>query len=276
MKEMLLLTCLILLVFPVGSKVSEWKPARLPRKKHKFVVVAHRGNHVHAPENTLEALENAIKAEVDYVEVDLRTTRDGQIVIMHDSSVDRMTDGKGKVVDMTFAEFRSLHIVDRRFPQRTPEPPPTFEEVLQHAEGKIHLYLDAKAVDPKQVLELLRKYHMERSVVVYCGNDEIEKWRKAAPKLPLMISPPDEAKSVEALEAFWKAHPVEILDGGYFTYTRENVSAAHLWRVEVWPDIQNPAENPKQWEKALETGLQGLQTDHPEQLIAYLKQTKRR
>lgn len=276
MKEVLLLVSLLAFVLPITAQAEGWKPARLPRKRHKFVVVAHRGNHVHAPENTLEALQNAITAEVDYVEIDLRTTRDGHIVIMHDSTVDRMTDGKGKVADMTLAEFRALHIVDRRFPQRAPEPPPTFEEILQHAQGKIYLYLDAKAVDPKQVWELLLKYKMEHSVVVYCGDDEIEKWRKPTPKLPLMISPPDESKRVEVLESFWKSHQVEILDGGYYTYTRENVEIAKQWHVEVWADIQSPLESPEQWNKALETGMQGLQTDHPEQLIAYLKKIKKR
>jgi glycerophosphoryl diester phosphodiesterase len=270
--------CILLLLCVVGGGQSDplWKPAPLPRKKHRFVVIAHRGDHVHAPENSLLALQEAIRGGADYVEVDLRTTHDGHIVIMHDSTVDRTTNGKGKVSEMTLSEVRSLHLVDRRFHDLKPEPPPTFEEILQQAKGKIYLYLDAKAVDPAQVLQMLKQYRMERSVVVYTGTGEIGRWRKDAPKLPLMISPPREAKTPEALEAFWKEHKVELLDGDYDGYTVETVSAAKQWQVEVWTDIQSPFENPKQWATALKTGLQGLQTDHPADLLAYLKEHKQR
>jgi glycerophosphoryl diester phosphodiesterase len=58
----------------------------MPAPRHPYIVVAHRGDHEHAPENTLAAFANAIKAGVDYVEIDLRTTVDSQLVIMHDAS----------------------------------------------------------------------------------------------------------------------------------------------------------------------------------------------
>src|SRR5215469_9447866 len=80
----------------------------LPAIKHNFIVVAHRGDHTHAPENTLEAFKNAILDSADYVEIDLRTTLDSQLIIMHDASVDRMTNGKGFVKDMTFEVLKKL------------------------------------------------------------------------------------------------------------------------------------------------------------------------
>src|SRR5580658_3936942 len=69
--------------------------APLPAPRHAFTVVCHRGDHTHAPENTLAAFANAIKAGADYVEIDLRTTVDSQLVIMHDATVNRMTGGSG-------------------------------------------------------------------------------------------------------------------------------------------------------------------------------------
>lgn len=71
--------------------------ATIPKSKNDFAVIAHRGNHTNAPENTLIAYLNAITAGADYIETDLRTTKDSQLVIMHDASVNRMTNGNGKI-----------------------------------------------------------------------------------------------------------------------------------------------------------------------------------
>ena len=273
MKEILIMAVGLLLIAPQSDT---WKPAPYPKKRHRFVVIAHRGDHTQAPENTVSALHNTITEGADYMETDLRTTKDGHIVIMHDSTVDRMTNGKGKVADMTLEEFQRLQIVDRRFPNRLPETPPTFEELLQAAKGRLYFYLDCKAVAPKQVWGLLKKYKMEKYALVYTYGDDWKRWRKECPRMPIMVSPPEGAKTPETLKAWWKRQPVELLDGGADGYTRVMVEAAKEWGVEVWPDIQNPNESPEQWGKALELGFQGLQSDHPAQLIAYLKSIGRR
>ena len=80
---------------------------------------AHRGEHHHHPENSLPAIEAAAGAGVDYVELDIRTTSDGQLVLMHDATVNRMTNGKGKVAEMTFDEIRALDL-SARFPGQFP------------------------------------------------------------------------------------------------------------------------------------------------------------
>lgn len=71
-------------------------------------VVGHRGNRAHAPENTLESFRQAVAAGVDALEFDVRLSRDGEVVVMHDPTVDRTTDGKGRVADLTLAELRAL------------------------------------------------------------------------------------------------------------------------------------------------------------------------
>src|SRR5579871_1635952 len=82
--------------------------APLPRLKHPIAVIAHRAGRGIMPENTLAAIRNAIKLGVDYVELDIRATSDGHLVIMHDSTVDRTTNGKGAVRDLDFATIESL------------------------------------------------------------------------------------------------------------------------------------------------------------------------
>jgi glycerophosphoryl diester phosphodiesterase len=106
----LLLGCSLFVSF---LNVSYGLQAPIPKSKNGFVVIAHRGNHVEAQENTLAAFQNAIKVGADYVEIDLRTSKDSQLVIMHDGTVNRMTDGIGKVSDLTWAELQQLKVIER-------------------------------------------------------------------------------------------------------------------------------------------------------------------
>ncbi|MDX1934938.1 MAG: glycerophosphodiester phosphodiesterase family protein [Capsulimonadales bacterium] len=260
---------------------TSWPLAKIPQIKNKFVVVAHRGDHTAAPENTLTALRNAKKCGADYMEIDLRTTRDGRIVLMHDDDVDRMTDGKGPVASMTLKEIKALRVIDRR-PNLPPdavrtETVPTFEEALDAARReRLLFYLDCKEIDPKQVLDLLVRYRMEKNVVVYDGVEGCRLWKKTTPDIPVMTSFPGSIRTPEALEEFWRRDSVEILDGGFSRYTPEMVVAAHSWGAVVWPDIQNPNERPAQWEVAVRMGVKGLQSDHPGALVSYLKSVGKR
>src|SRR5260370_483413 len=86
------------------------QPNPVPKPRHRFTVVCHRGNHVAYPENSMAAYEEAIKVDADYIEIDLRTTKDGQLISMHDATVNRMTDGTGAVKDLTFAEIEKLKV----------------------------------------------------------------------------------------------------------------------------------------------------------------------
>jgi glycerophosphoryl diester phosphodiesterase len=245
----------------------------LPKPKHTFIVVAHRGDHEHAPENTLAAFANAIKAGVDYVEIDLRTTVDSQLVIMHDASVNRMTGGSGMIRDMTYDAIRALKVKDKIHPEWGEFEIPAFEQVLALCRGKIHIYLDFKNADPAVAYKEIVKYGMERQVIVYINEEkQFYQWRAAAPAMPLMVSLPGTIRDTAALDTFLnKVHP-EILDGNYSQYNEDMIKAANEQGYIVLPDIEGPNENPAFWDKALQKGFTGVQTDHPEELIDYLKE----
>src|SRR5580658_7077215 len=89
-----------------GDPVRTMAP--LPALKHPIAVIAHRAGRNGTPENTLSAIRNAIELGVDYVELDIRATKDGQLVIMHDGTVDRTTNGKGAVKDLDLDTIRTL------------------------------------------------------------------------------------------------------------------------------------------------------------------------
>ncbi len=248
----------------------------LPACYHRFVVTSHRGNHVDVPENTIDAIKEAIRVGADYAEIDIRTTKDGRPVIMHDGTVDRMTNGHGNVADLTFDEIEALEVKDSKHANAPLRRVPTFEQILQTAKGKINLYMDIKAVTPQQILPWLHQYRMEKSVIAYLyGVEEIDQWRAGAPHVPI-IADTAEMKTPEEMEAAWRAHPYEIFDGGAMYYRKDLVERAHKLGAKVWPDIQNPGESPAQWEPVMALGIDGFQTDHPEMMVKYLKQTVRR
>jgi glycerophosphoryl diester phosphodiesterase len=78
----------------------------------RVMVVAHRVDWLNVPENSIPAIQNCIEKGIDIVEIDVRKTKDGQLILMHDKTVNRTTDGNGVITEMTFADIRKLHLRD--------------------------------------------------------------------------------------------------------------------------------------------------------------------
>jgi len=104
----------------------------------KVLRIGHRGACGHAPENTLVSIQKAINLKCDLVEVDVRRTKDGHLVLLHDERVDRTTNGKGAVAEMT---LKILQTLDAGSGQRIP----TLQEALRVANGRVGLILELKA-----------------------------------------------------------------------------------------------------------------------------------
>ena len=138
--------------------------AELPAMTNRFVVIAHRGEHLRHQENTLEAIEGAIAAGADFVEIDLRRSRDGVYLLMHDRTVDRMTTGQGAVASLKWAELSALSVRDRRLTQVPPSRIPKFTEALRACHGRIRIYLDFKDGDRAETAKLIREAGCERDV----------------------------------------------------------------------------------------------------------------
>ena len=110
-------------------------------KSDQIMVIAHRGDWRNAPENSLQAIQNSIEMDVDMVEIDIRETKDGQLVLMHDLSNDRTTNGKGAVKDWTLEHLKTLILIDGSG-SVTEHKIPTLEEALLLAKDKILINLD--------------------------------------------------------------------------------------------------------------------------------------
>src|ERR1035438_7971269 len=101
--------------------------AQSPRQ---IVAISHRGEHLQRPENTIPAFLEAIRVGADFFEADVQTTSDGKLVLSHDATVDRCTDGKGRVDSMTFDQIEALDAGIKKGPQYAGTKIPTFDQVL--------------------------------------------------------------------------------------------------------------------------------------------------
>src|SRR5262245_23106455 len=140
------------------------QPVRPPRG---LQVIAHRGAMTQAPENTSAAIEFSIADAVDWVEVDVRLTRDGHHVLFHDDELGGKTDADGRVRDRTLAEVRAAGAGSkfaRRFARQRIL---TLQEGLVLARDRVNLYLDCKDIDPALLAREILDAGMGKQVVVY-------------------------------------------------------------------------------------------------------------
>jgi glycerophosphoryl diester phosphodiesterase len=265
-----MVTTPLLVAVALGAPTEGFAP--MPKVRHRVAVCAHRGGSALAPENTLAAYRNAIRLGVDFIEIDVRATRDGRLVISHDSTVDRMTNGQGRVADLDFATVRALDAGAKFGSEYAGEKVPTLDEVLALARGKVGIYLDHKAGPIPDIVAALRKHRMTRSVVVYNGVSALQEWKRLAPDIPVMPGLPDHYRRPGGIAEFLKVLHAEVTDGDTADYTADLVREAQAAGVKVYVDCLGPSnDNPAGWQKALDLGVDGIQTDHPDQLIAYLK-----
>jgi glycerophosphoryl diester phosphodiesterase len=152
-------------------------------------IIAHRGASKLAPENTISSFKEAFLHGAKMVELDVQQTKDGKLVIMHDDSVDRTTNGKGKISDLTLEEIKSLDAGSKFSPKYAGEKVPTLEEVFEWAKGKVRVDVEIK--DTKQLDgmmgELTKVIHnkgMEKDVIITSFDKEaIDSINNSAPEL---------------------------------------------------------------------------------------------
>ena len=236
----------------------------------QIVVISHRGEHLAHPENTLPAFQAAIDAKADYFELDVRTTSDGQLVLMHDSTVDRMTNGHGAVRDMTFEQIRALDAGTKFASQFAGTKVPTFEEALRLAHGKIGVYVDSKSIAPDDLVAMLEKTDMSDKVVIYGGGGFLKRVLALRPALKVM----PEAGNVEVLTKLIDALMPHVVAFDASDFKDEVIQVAQQAKAAIYVDRLGQADNPAAWQDAVDRGANGIQTDHPAALVEYLKAKK--
>ena len=148
---------------------------RLSAEDNKEVLVmTHRAHSTDKsiPENSIPAVQECIRLGVDFIEVDTQRTADGQIVICHDQTIDRTTNGSGDITKMNLSDIRQYRLLDRDG-KVTNEMMPTLEELLKAARGKIYVNLDysPRTASTAEVLGMVEKLDMVQGVLMYCNTE---------------------------------------------------------------------------------------------------------
>ena len=246
--------------------------APISAQTRHVVAIAHRGEHLHHPENTMPAFQEAVRLGADYIEVDVRTTADGKLVLSHDGNVDRCTNGKGEVAKMTFEQIRELDAGIKMGPEFAGTKVPTFDEVLDYARGKINIYVDVKQVTAKDLVEHIVDHGMADHVVIYSGRISKD-IQQLNPKLKIM----PESVSVDLVQRIIaELHP-KVIAFGASDWTPEIIKVAKASGTELYVDRQGadrngPTDNPAAWQAAIDAGADGIQTDRPGELVKYLRE----
>lgn len=230
-------------------------------------IYAHRGCSGRYPENTMLAFFKAAECGCDGIELDVQLTKDGEVVVIHDETVDRTTDGAGPVKDYTQKDLRRLNAAKGLDGGFGVLPIPTFDEYCAWACGHdlvtnveiktgIYYYEDIE----EKTLALIEKYHLEDRMMVSSFNHmSLERFRTLAPNIPrgALIGPDGlgNAGFYCARYGFDYFHPcVKQL-------TRADVDGCHAWGVGVNVWTVNGLEEVA---RALEWGCDGIITNYPE------------
>ena len=261
------LICLALSCLTAAVCADEPRYATPPHQGGIYVI-AHRGAHAGIPENTLAAYRKAIELGADFVEIDLRTTRDGALVSIHNRTVDAyVLDGtRGNVSDFTLAQLQTLDIGTRVGPRWKDERVPTFDEILRLCKNKIGIYVDLKQADIDRVAARIQAHGMQRQVVWCIRPDQVAAVRLACPECIPMPDPRSEA----TLPAMLKQMTPTIVAPVWNDFSATFAGKCHAAGAIVFVDErESTAAN---WQQALDWGADGIQTDAPEELIEFLAQ----
>ena len=242
-----------------------------PPKHDGIYVVAHRGLHNGIPENTIPAYQKAIELDVDFVEIDVRTTKDGKFVSIHNDSIDAYVPGKtGKVKDFTLEELRSFDVGSRIGPEWKGTQIPTFEEILDQCKGKCGVYLDLKEAPIAPLVKLIKKRDMESDVIWFGTVNSIEAFKELQKLCPECVPMPDPGPESNLPILFEELKP-RVIASAWKRYSSTFAEKCHAQGAIVIMDDSDPGC----WEQAIEWGVDGIQTDHPKELIELLEKKQK-
>lgn len=165
----LLLSSLLAFFASDASAVSLVIPdSSHPSLLHEIPLIAHRGAALLAPENTIPAFDAAVALQADFLELDIQMSRDGALVVLHDSTVDRTTNGTGAVKDLTLDQLQALDAGQKFHPAFHGTKLPTLDEVLTRYGGATGLLLELKVPSrypgiEQQLAALLQQHRLDRT-----------------------------------------------------------------------------------------------------------------
>ena len=229
-------------------------------------VVAHRGGALLGPpENTLPAIEKAIEVGADLIEIDIRQTSDGHLVLMHDTTVDRTTNGRGRVSDLTHEQIRALEIVHNG---EGVVRVPTLREALRTMKGRIDPDLDYKEGDIGGLLKVVRELDMIPDCTMHgswerCQTiSDLEPGMRIRPTVDYPLQVPELARTLRPA----------LINMDWHAVTEEAIRLSHLHGCGAFVNCLERADTVLYMEMAVAAGADFIQSDRPDRVVKYLKE----
>ncbi|WP_166805804.1 glycerophosphodiester phosphodiesterase family protein [Jeotgalibacillus sp. R-1-5s-1] len=229
-----------------------------------MVAVAHRGAASYAPENTMAAFQKGLEFGADFLEADVHMSKDGELIIMHDESVDRTTNGSGLIRDLTLEQIKELEAGSHFHPDFFGEPVMTLDELLEAFYGQIGLVIEIKhpALYPgieEKVVELLSQYPSTESIIVQSFDiDTMKRIHELDPDLQIAVLMkasfvPVSPGKLDELTSF-----ADYINFNISFVTRRTVNEVHErdGKVLVWSK-----KDKRLIQKAVLYGVDGIITD---------------
>lgn len=246
------------------------------QEQQQMVNIAHRGASGHAPENTMAAFQKAVEMKADYFELDVQMTKDGKLVVIHDTTVDRTTNGTGFVGDLTLKEIRKLDAGSWFSEEFAGAKVPTFEEVLDAFRGKIGILIELKSPElypgiEKKVAEALKERNMHKpnnsKIIIQSFNHESMQRSKALlPSIPHGVLAGMSWADVTDEELAEFATYADYFNPNMNILTHDLVERIHATGMKIHPYT---VRTPEQAERLFELNVDGIITDYPEYVDAH-------
>lgn len=276
-------------VFAQDSVERIYRKVTDPNNK-EITVVAHRADWRTAPENSIAAIESSIRQGADVVELDVQRTKDGQLILMHDKTLDRTTTGKGKIAEWTLDSIKTLYLKNGAA-LKTKHRVPTLEEALMTAKGRIMVNLDKAYPIFDEIYPILKKTGTVNQIIMKGSKPVADVKKDLGKYLDKIIYMPiihlDKPGAMEQVDAFMKElHPAafEFLFVSDtcrvpFQVKEKLEGKSKIWYNTLWDtmagghDDDLSLENPdKGYGYLIDTlGATIIQTDRTTYLLEYLK-----
>lgn len=241
--------------------------------QRKVVAVGHRGTKKFAPENTIAAHEAAFALGARCIEFDVRCTKDGHFILMHDGRVNRTTNGTGRVKDMTLAQIRKLDAGSWKGEQFAGEPVPTLREALRNVNSRFVVDIDFKG-GPDNSAELLDQvlteegYGHGKLVTIFARWHHFRMLQSLCPKYALR----PHYISARTTRKLANEFPLEIMGLRRLSFSFRAARAVRDNNMHLFCNVMGWADGRRGYRDSLKAGAMFIQTDHLDKLVPFLEE----